>query len=1006
MERAPDLGGSGARPVPESLARIHATLDRLALRERRLLVLRAAFGGVAGIAFAWALLAVLVNTGVATRDTGSAWIGLAVAAVCAVAAWPLRAWKDLADPRRQARRVEDLEPDLRGQLLAVLDRGARPLGPAALLDRMAVRIAPTVGAVAPARAWPDTPVRRAALWGAGGIVLLGLVGAWFERGPLAAVATLFDAPAAVAKADEPVPDGPRALVGDITLRYLYPAYTRLEPMEVPNSNGEVHAPPGTRVEVRARTAEAWASASLRVYDLPLSPVEVQDGRQLRAAFDVAGPGIWRFEFGELPSPDYRIVPDPDLAPEVTVETRARAMTVNADKPLPLVWMARDDFGIHRVEIEVTVGKEKRSIPVRELQDVPREAAGDARLTPAQLGLLPGDEATIRVAAWDNDEVTGSKPGYSAAIQVEVLGPRGRQARQDRYRKALRDALVLVLADFVVEPEPVAKDGARAGQWATAANARYQEFDRLVQEAWGGAEPDSFDATLIRELGDRRRELFGFARALGDANLSDRDEEAFVGLQAGHVAAVEGAVLMLDQVVRAAAMANLAELVEQVAAEARSLQADAADLSKGEMLARLDRLQRKFAELARQAAKLDEGGLKEFLNDRTDSAERLADEIRKAIAAGDMEKARALMERLAQQMQAMADDLKQMQSRSQEQADQLRETLAKMDEDLGKLQQDQQALRERTEAAREKYGQDMERAVKAWEEIERLSAQILEKQGALDETLAPFRDGDYGNRAALDDVRAEAEGLHDSARARDLETASARVDRVLDAMGWLGARLSTSQRRGTSGGADLAAADRALKAEKADATRIRKLLEEMMQQQSRSSPQLQQELQQMAGEQEALAERAREMAGQAGQVAGQLPMKAPGLERGTQQAAEQGERAAEAMQQGEAMDAEGGQRAAEAGIQEAREALQEAQRNMEDMRRASQQRGDGKEEGGEGGGKDGDGGGQMDEEIALPAPEEFATPEEYRRALLEGMSGEVPQEYETLNRRYYEELVRQ
>jgi len=45
-------------------------------------------------------------------------------------------------------------------------------------------------------------------------------------------------------------------------------------------------------------------------------------------------------------------------------------------------------------------------------------------------------------------------------------------------------------------------------------------------------------------------------------------------------------------------------------------------------------------------------------------------------------------------------------------------------------------------------------------------------------------------------------------------------------------------------------------------------------------------------------------------------------------------------------------------------------------------------------------------VEIPAPEEFRTPEEYRRALLEGMQGEIPPEYQALEKHYYEDLVRQ
>jgi hypothetical protein len=137
------------------------------------------------------------------------------------------------------------------------------------------------------------------------------------------------------------------------------------------------------------------------------------------------------------------------------------------------------------------------------------------------------------------------------------------------------------------------------------------------------------------------------------------------------------------------------------------------------------------------------------------------------------------------------------------------------------------------------------------------------------------------------------------------------------------------------------------------------------------------------------------------------MDAPGLEAGTKTAAEQGKRAADAMQDGDAMSAEGGARAAEAGLEEAQRALEQAKQDMQSMARESRGQSSGKDKKGEGDQpKDGDDGGAEDGEIALPTPESFRTPEEYRKALLEGMEGDVPEEYKALNRRYYEELVRQ
>ena len=45
-------------------------------------------------------------------------------------------------------------------------------------------------------------------------------------------------------------------------------------------------------------------------------------------------------------------------------------------------------------------------------------------------------------------------------------------------------------------------------------------------------------------------------------------------------------------------------------------------------------------------------------------------------------------------------------------------------------------------------------------------------------------------------------------------------------------------------------------------------------------------------------------------------------------------------------------------------------------------------------------------MELPEPERDVDIARYREQLMQGMEGEVPEEYEALKRRYYEELVRQ
>jgi methyl-accepting chemotaxis protein len=997
--------------VAESVARIKASLRGFARREQRNLLLQAGLAAFAAWCLAWALLAAAVSSDVASSAEGWIWLGgLALAGVVA-GAIPLRELRAARDARRQALRVEALRPELQGALLTVLDRETRPPGSPSLLARLAARAAAAVDSVAPALVHPAATVRRVAGLAVASALLLGIAGLVLPRGPIEALAAL-SAPDAVAEIAEDLPeaDGPRALLGDITLRYLYPTYTGREPFEVPNSNGEVHAPPGTVVEVRARTGEPQETASLVVYERAPAAAELVEGRSVRGSFTVEGPGAWRFVFGELPSPDYAIVPDPDLAPDVSVQTKQRVLSLALDGEISLPWTARDDFGLTRVVVEVDEGGKKREVEVRAPVDVPRVLDGVLSVTPASLGLAAGASAKLRVGAWDNDAVSGKKAGYSSVIEIEVLGPRGRADRQAKYRKLLRDALVLVLADFLLDPAPPGILGAEASTWATAAAARYEPFDRLVQEAWGGAEPDTFDATLLRALRDDRRGLLSFASGLGGtARIADRDLAMLVSLQGKHVETVENGILMLDQVIRAAALATLEELVVQAAKEAQELKSDFQTLDKPAALARLDQLERLYQQLARESAKLDDGALRDFVNSRSAQVDSLMDEIRKAIREGRMDDAKELMDRLAETMQEMADQISDMQQQRQKSGEDLQKAMEQVKTELEALEKDQSALRERTESAREEHGDDMQEAVDRWKEVERLAGVVVEQLGKLDPELEPFRATAWSGGSVLGEVRGDAAGLHDSARGRDLDTALLRADQMYGSLGMLGGRVSAAIRRQKGDPTALAVSARAVEAQQKNIQKIREFLDEMAQRQAQTSPALQRELQQMAEEQQQIAERAKGTAEKAGKVAENLPMDAPGLEEGTRRGAEQAGRAAKAMRDGEPMPAEGGQRAAEDAFREAQDALDEASRNLRQMQQASQGQGKGEREEGKEDGegdKPGDGEDMLSQDMALPAPEAFRTPEEYRRALLQGMEGEVPEEYKTLNRRYYEELVRQ
>ena len=106
-----------------------------------------------------------------------------------------------------------------------------------------------------------------------------------------------------------------------------------------------------------------------------------------------------------------------------------------------------------------------------------------------------------------------------------------------------------------------------------------------------------------------------------------------------------------------------------------------------------------------------------------------------------------------------------------------------------------------------------------------------------------------------------------------------------------------------------------------------------------------------------------------------------------------------------MPGEGHQRDAAGRLRNTRDALQQQMQQYQQMQQRMQQM-KGEQPGDQQDGENREGEEMSQNMFEIPAPEEFQTPEEYRRALLEGMEAAVPEEYQALKKRYYEELVRQ
>ncbi len=1003
-----------------SLDRIEQHLQRLVHRERRLLALRAGLQLAGALAVSAVVPAALLSGGV--RVPVALGVSTAVAAaLCTVAlGWPLlRRWGPSGSLLVQARRIEALVPALQQRLVTVVGRADRVrAGDAPLLLQAAARAETAALAVPPGQALPLRPLRPVAGGLGAAVLVFALAVGLLPVGPHHILGILQGGSVAEARLEElaETVGEDRVVVGDITLRYVFPDYIGADPVEVPNSDGTIHAPPGTRVEIRARTERPFDAAALQVDEGAPTDAVVFGGRDLSAALTVEQAGTWRFLLfsGEaaFQSADFRIEVEDDAAPVVAIE-RPPAARVPVDRPLPLSWSVQDDFGIQRVVLEVeTPDGQVRELPLRTPLDPVRELRGNVPLSPRELGLAPGRSAKLRVVAYDNDVQGESKRGVSAEMEIEAVGPQGQAAQLRTHTRQLRDLLVVVLADFLEEDRPATASSPAMQAWVETARGRFDPVRDLQKAQWGDGAAASFDGQMVARVDEAAGRLFRFTMTTWEPGARRRitasDEDRFDALHGELVVAIEGAVYALDMLVRQAGMAELGEQAELLAREAGELAALAQDASPGELLARLDKLERMMGDLARAAEKLGEGGIQEFVNSRTEQTRNLMDEIRKAIAEGREDDARRMMEQMAEQVRQMSEGINDQMAAQQVGEDDLAEQMEQTMAELSSLEKDQRDLARELRDKADELGDGVSEQVQKWAEVDELVARLVQHAGDAVRGTGDGRGWRSSSIRVIEQARSEAERVRDATRARDVERA---LERVYEAqrpalranravrMEQERARPSTQPLPDGIAGVDddTRAAIRLL-------DELARKLEDLLESQQSSSPEVEQAARELSGAQSELSRRQEDLEKKVREVEQGMPLAEGKATEAMQKAGAAMERAEGALEQGDALGGQGHQEEAADRLREAQDQLQSAMQQQQQMQQAQQQL-QGNQPPPQGSDQEGT---QSSQPLSfeLPPPEAFQTPEEYRRALLEGMAGEVPDEYRALNKRYFEELVRQ
>ena len=983
------------------------------VRRERALAFCAALLGLFTVALVtWGSALALAAGGVDRFTARGVVVALGAVLLLGVVAVGAHLWHRAGGLVRQAGLVEAERPALRGRLFVLLDRvdGLQPHDSEALLTLAAKRAAAALEGLVPSMVHPLKTLR--APGGVAGAfafawLVLAVVG---PMGPVETLRWLGGEASTVLEAPSEDPTVPveLALLGDIVLRYEYPAYTGLEPFEVENTGGTIHAPPGTRVVVRARTAERYDGASLQIGEADPVLAELEVGRELRAELVVQEESSYRFLLqrgaARAMSPDFQIRVEPDTAPIVDVLTPSDRMEVAMDDLIVAEWHARDDYGLSTVQVTAR-GRGHTLEP--EFSELATEWTGGLGKTPRDLGLSPGDELALFIVAWDNDPISGIKEGRSRPIRIIVLGDDAERLRFIRFRRELRDALVDVLADFVTDPEPIASNEDELVVWGMDSSRRFDPLDDLVDEYWDGFDVRSLEGRIIGEVRRVGGGLVRFAMDLGqpgsDAPLDDRDVEVLEEMDEDFVAILESYILMLDRVVQYQALGELEKQISELESDALTAELMLGNAPPEEIVERFQGMDERVNRFQEAAADFDNGRLKALGEQWGGDLLRLSARIQEHLAAGELESAQTKAVWYVEETARLRAQLESMQSEMQEASEEEAEQIQKLIEEIKRLEKEERALLEKTVEAREKHGVKDSALIAGWEEAERLAAVVVARSQVASVALEEDADAWPREKRAGTEAFELAQRAQFAVRARDLT--SARGDALRSRLQQMSASKElryTDQRRAARGGdghnaSRIVELDAALVA----AVDLEELLDTLATASNQSTPALRGAIEGFSRTQDALESSTKAIQPEAAELAAKLPMGAPGLEESLDAAVREMQRAESSLARSWVVEAEGAEEAAADRLRQALEALEQAAAAASQMGEAME---------GAGGSDEGDEGGEGAEpgenhDPYLDLPSEEMTDDEYREALMEGMQSEVPEEYEALKRRYYEELVR-
>ena len=533
---------------------------------------------------------------------------------------------------------------------------------------------------------------------------------------------------------------PRPIVTHISHRDRFPPHTAM-PDRIDQQGGDIIVPTGTQVSLTIEANKPLESAALVFDDATELPAAVSSSLA-QATLTVKKDGRYRVHLRDpqmIANKDpvsYRIVALPDQPPDVRLLRPGQDIDLTESMRVSLVAEAFDDYGISRLELRYR--KDDDTDHILPIITTPgREIETSYNWDMSNLNLLPGDQITYRIRAYDNNprpsfgetatftirmpslfEIhrEADKTQRESIDEIETVQQRGREL-DTRLKELARDMLTKDKLDWQ-EKRELEKVRQTQEQLAEQIESTAEQLDRALdrlQES-GLLEDDTLQKleelqillSQIRtpELADVMKKL-DEAIKKADANMVREALEQFQMEREKFRESIDRTLALLQRVQRQQTLDALNQKLEELAQAQDQITQNierepAEDLTRRQ--ARIARDTEQLRTELQQASEKMDSPTDSDLNQIADAIQNKQltprmDQVRQDLAMGQRQRAGKNSDSLARDMQNLSQSLAQSRQRFiQRQKAEIARELNRVLHDLLTLSQAQERTAQRANEA--------------------------------------------------------------------------------------------------------------------------------------------------------------------------------------------------------------------------------------------------------------------------------------------------------------------